>query len=73
MPGDALDPETEWRLVRSDTPVDVAGFKFGEPTGEVICEEGGESAMNIDEIPHDADCPQRWSRTEFWADRFSGI
>lgn len=70
MPGDALDPETEWRLVRSDTPVDVDGFKLGEPTGEVQCEECGQSAMNIDEIPHDRDCDQRWSRTEYWADRF---
>ena len=70
MPGDALDPETEWRLIRSETPVNVDGFKLGEPTGEVQCEECGQSAMNIDEIPHDPDCDQRWSRTGYWADRF---
>lgn len=70
MPGDALDPETKWRIIRSDTPVNVDGFKLGEPTGEIMCEECGKSAMNLDEIPHDSDCPQRWSRTEFWAERF---
>ncbi|ELY83455.1 hypothetical protein [Natrinema gari] len=70
MNQDALAPETEYRVVRSDTPVDVDGFKIGEPTGEIMCEACHRRAKNIDEIPHAQDCPQRWTRTDFWRERF---
>lgn len=31
------DPDTEFAIERSGTPVDVDGFKLGEPTGDVCC------------------------------------
>lgn len=67
---DALAPETEYELERSETPVSVDGFAKGEPTGVVICMSCGASHLNIDEIPHDEDCDQRWAKTDFWRDRF---
>ncbi|PGF16200.1 hypothetical protein CP556_08795 [Natrinema sp. CBA1119] len=66
----ALDPDTEFQVVRSETPVNVDGFKIGEPTGEIECCSCGRSALNIDEIPHRQDCDQRWARTDFWRERF---
>lgn len=62
------DPDTEFELLRSDTPVSVDGFKLGEPTGEVKCEACGASHLNIDEIPHDEDCPQRFVKSYWWQD-----
>ncbi|WP_222912676.1 hypothetical protein [Natrinema sp. SYSU A 869] len=67
---DALAPDTEYKLIRSETPVDVYGFKLGEPTGEIEWEECGRSHLNIDEIPHTEDCPQRWACTDYWRERF---
>ena len=62
------DPQTHFRMLRSETPVNVDGFKLGEPTGEIECEECGASHLNIDEIPHDADCPQRFVKSRWWQD-----
>ncbi|WP_135302623.1 hypothetical protein [Haloarcula amylovorans] len=53
------DPETLFELVRSQTPVDVDGFKIGEPTGQIRCNECGRSAAAPAYIPHLPDCPQR--------------
>ena len=64
------DPDTEYDVIRSETPVDDDGFKIGEPTGEVKCHECGAVAENIDELPHDPDCPQRFAKSDFWRDRF---
>lgn len=61
-------PETAFRLERSDTPVNVDGFKLGELTGVVECLACGEAHTNIDEIPHAEDCPQRWVRSEWWVE-----
>lgn len=66
----ALDRDTEYRVVRSETSIDIDGFRVGEPTGEIECCACGRSAMNIDEIPHTQECPQRWARTEYWRQRF---
>jgi len=52
------DPDTEFRLVRSDTPVDVDGFKLGEPTGEVRCAECGQVSAAPEYIPHLPTCSQ---------------
>jgi len=52
------DPETTFELVRSDTPVDVDGFKLGEPTGEVRCDECGQIAGAPEYIPHCPTCSQ---------------
>ncbi|MDS0280325.1 hypothetical protein NDI85_21300 [Halomicroarcula sp. S1AR25-4] len=54
------DPDTLFELVRSDTPVDVDGYKLGEPTGKIKCDECGAVAKNIDEIPHTQGCSQRF-------------
>lgn len=62
------DPDTHFELVRSDTPVNVDGFKIGEPVGEVECECCGAVAVNVDEIPHAKDCPQRFVKSGWWAD-----
>jgi len=60
MTGDSFaDPDTHFRLIRSETPVDVDGFKIDEPTGEIECEECGHRAGAPEYINHDADCPQR--------------
>lgn len=60
------DPDTEFRLLRSETSVDVDGYKLGELTGEVECIECGASAGNVDAIPHAKDCSQRDVFSEYW-------
>jgi len=64
------DADTEFELLRSDTPVDVDGYKLGELTGEVQCDECGAVAANVDEIPHEPDCDQRWVTSHWWAEHF---
>ena len=59
-------PDTEFLLKRSQTPVDVDGFKLGELTGEVECCECGASAGNIDAINHDKDCSQQDVLSKWW-------
>ena len=61
------DADTVFEVVRSDTPVNVDGFKIGEPTGEIVCLGCGESHVNIDEIPHAHDCTQRFVHSEWYA------
>jgi len=68
MPQSPFNPDTEFAIVRSDTPVTVDGFALDEPTGDVECEECGATAVNIDEIPHAQDCSQRFARTRWWRD-----
>jgi hypothetical protein len=52
------EPSTEFELVRSDTPVDVDGYKMGEPTGEVRCAECGRISAAPEYIPHLPTCSQ---------------
>ncbi|MEE6210876.1 hypothetical protein U3A55_12025 [Salarchaeum sp. III] len=61
------DPETHFRIVESDTPVSVDGFAKGEPTGEIECLECGAVHVNIDDIPHDAECPNRFAHSRWYA------
>lgn len=63
------DPRTRFRLLVSETPVTVDGFAMGEPTGEVECLECGATHANIDDIPHDDTCPQRFVHSEWYADQ----
>jgi len=44
--------DTNYRVVRSGTPVNEDGFKLGSPTGEIVCEECGRMAMDIENINH---------------------
>lgn len=68
MPRSFADPGTHFHLVRSDTPYVVDGHGLDAPTDEVECTACGRAAENIDEIPHRHDCPQRFCRSEWWAD-----
>jgi len=63
------DPDTEFKLERSQTPVDVDGFKLGEPTGRVSCVHCNATAHNVDEIPHSNECPQRFVHSQWYADQ----
>lgn len=69
-PASFSDPETHYRLEKSNTPVTVDGFALGEPTGMVMCEECGREAENVDEIPHASDCPQRFVKSHWWEHMF---
>jgi hypothetical protein len=64
------DPGTEFEIVTSETAHTVDGFWPGEPTGEVRCTECGAIHENVDEIPHDPDCSQRFVHSWWWADQF---
>lgn len=67
------DPDVEFRIESSETPVDVDGYKIGEPK-HLVCLGCGESVLltetpsaGIDQFPHDKHCPQRYARTEeYW-------
>ncbi len=61
-----FDPDTEFWLERSGTPVDVDGFKLGEPTGEVVCPFCGGVAWDVDGIVHPDWCPQFGVHSEWW-------
>lgn len=53
------DPDTEFEIVRSETPLDVDGFKIHEPTGEIRCEECGEQALRPEDIHEEnSECKQ---------------
>lgn len=74
----ALDPETHFEIVRSETPITEDGYKIGEPK-LLECEECGASVLltedpspGIDELGHEPDCPQRYARTATWRDAFLG-
>lgn len=66
------DERTHFQLVRSQSPVDVDGYKMGEPTGMVICLACWESAWNIDEIEHESTCPQRHVHSRWWRQTHDG-
>jgi len=60
------DPDTEFQLERSDTPVTEDGYKIGELTGTVVCEACGQESGNIDTINHEPGCPQSGAVSEWW-------
>ncbi|SEO72751.1 hypothetical protein SAMN05216388_1017120 [Halorientalis persicus] len=62
-----VDGDTHFRLEREEQPVGDGGLTAVRPTGVVICEECGQSATNIDEIPHAKDCDQRFVHSRFYA------
>ena len=72
-----FDPDTHYSIVPSDTPVNVDGYKLGEPQ-HLRCDECGASVLltpepspGIDELQHEPDCPQRWARSDWWAMQFA--
>jgi hypothetical protein len=68
------DEGVEWEIVPSETPVDVDGYKIGEPKYlrcaacevDVLLTE--EPSAGVDDIPHDPACPQRWAKSDWWRD-----
>ena len=60
------NPTTFFEVVVSDTPPTVDGFSIGEPTGEIRCLECSAQHLNIDEIPHAADCSQRFTHSRWY-------
>lgn len=66
------DPDTEYVLERSDTPVSEDGYKIGEPK-RLVCGGCGASVLlteepspGVDDLSHERDCPNRWARSEWW-------
>lgn len=82
--GDAMspqsfsDPETHFRIERSQTPVTVDGYKINEPKWLVCssCEAAviltEEPSPGIDELQHEPSCPQRFVKSQFWEQQFEG-
>jgi hypothetical protein len=60
------DPDTEFVLEKSDTPASVDGVNLGEPTGEVICAECGQSAGAPEYINHKPNCSQSDVYSEYY-------
>lgn len=44
--------DTHYELPRSQVPVDVDGFKMGEPFGIVVCSECKHAAFDVSSIDH---------------------
>lgn len=72
----ALDPDVEYEIQRSETPVSVDGYKLGEPKWFACAECGArvllteEPSPGLDELQHEPDCSQRFARTEWWREHF---
>jgi hypothetical protein len=80
MSGVALspfDPETEYRIITSDTQQHVDGYREGEP--KYLCCQYCTARVQItparddpgiDELPHDPSCPNRFAKTHWWREQF---
>ena len=66
------DDDTHFELITAETSDGWDGARRGEPTGEVRCDECGQTAMTVEEIPHDSDCSQRGVVSQWWAATFVG-
>jgi hypothetical protein len=71
------DPETEFRIVASETSVDVDGYKLGEPKflecpycAACVQITPDPSDPGIEELPHATACPQRDVKSEWWWQQF---
>jgi len=70
------DPNTEFELVASSTPITEDGYKMGEPKllrchvcgADVLLTE--EPSPGIDELQHDPSCSQRWVKSQWWREQF---
>lgn len=69
------DPDVEYIIERSETPVDVDGYKLGEPA-RLVCGACGEAvpltptpSAGVDLFPHKRDCPQRKARSEWYREQ----
>jgi hypothetical protein len=74
-PQSPFDPETEFEIGRSQTPVSEDGYKLGEPK-TLSCRHCSAEVLltpdpgdpGVDDLSHDKDCPQRWVRSEWWTE-----
>ncbi|MFA1612075.1 hypothetical protein [Halobellus rubicundus] len=66
------DSDTHFQLEIAETSDGWDGIRSGEPTGYVICDECGGRAKTVEEIPHEADCPQRGVVSKWWVAQFIG-
>ncbi|WP_299262798.1 hypothetical protein [Halorientalis sp.] len=51
-----LRDDDHWIIERSGTPVDVDGFKMGEPADHIICAHCFRAASHYKQVTHAADC-----------------
>jgi len=58
------DPRTKFKLLRGSKG--KTGGHINEPTGQIQCELCEAMHTNIDEIPHEEDCPQRYVHSGFY-------
>lgn len=72
------DPETHFAIQPSESPVTVDGYAQGEPK-YLECDECGarvqidgpdETQTPIDNLPHDADCPQRDVVSQYFEEQY---
>lgn len=70
------DPDTHFSIEIAETSEGWDGARLNEPT-ELRCSECGasvrltrEPSPGIDELQHEADCSQRYVRSEWWAHNF---
>lgn len=73
------DKSTHYSIIKSETPVDVDGYKIGEPK-KIRCDGCGaeelltpDPSAGVDDLQHDRDCPQRFARSEWWARHLQGM
>jgi len=76
MSATVWDESTEFEIVSSQSPLDVDGYKLGEPK-VLRCAECGAQVLltehpsqGIDELGHDPHCGQRFAKTEWWRSHF---
>ncbi|MFC6973662.1 hypothetical protein ACFQL1_01620 [Halomicroarcula sp. GCM10025709] len=65
-------PETEFKLVWEEVEIGTGGLTEKRPTGEIRCVECGATAWNIDDFPHEQDCPQRFVHSRWYAEQLLG-
>ncbi|GGN84465.1 hypothetical protein [Haloarcula pellucida] len=63
------DPSTTFELVFEEVRVGDGGLTAPRPTGEIRCTECGATALNIDDFPHEQDCPQRFVHSRWYAEQ----
>lgn len=64
LPLSFASPKTHFRLVRGREG--ACGGHINEPTGEIECLACGARHDNIDDIPHESGCPQRFVHSEYY-------
>lgn len=73
------DPDTHYELLTRPGPEQNNGPVDGKPTGEVkclgTCADGsacGGVAMNVDDLPHDPTCDQRFAHSRWYVEMLDG-